>query len=306
MALTAFGTPAQAEETVVFAGWGGSIQKAQRQVFFDSFQKATGIRVIDVPDVQITKIKAMVEAGNVQWDLVEAIGPWVPAGDKANLWEPLDYTVIDKGSVLSGLALRSGIGMATFAIIQAINKDAFGSKPPRSWALIADGVAPDHLYPLDVDRAFRSLDKIKPEIHVWWKQWPQGPALLSSGELAASITSSTRITSARKADGTPLEVVWNGGLMTVDMLAVPRGAPHKEAAMKLAAWMLDAKRQAEIAHTASVGPSNPKALDSLTAEEKEDLPLYHLQKGELIRFGDAWWADNEEAVTQRWNAWKLQ
>ena len=66
------------------------------------------------------------------------------------------------------------------------------------------------------------------------------------------------------------------------------------------------RRQAEIAHEAAVGPSNPKALDLLAEAEKTDLPLYHLQTGELIRFGDAWWADNEEAVTQRWNAWKLQ
>ena len=321
---------ARADDTVVFAGWGGSIQKAQRQVYFDSFTKATGIRVVDVPDVSIAKIKAMVETGNVQWDVVEALGPWIPAGDKAKLWEPLDYGVIDRGSVASGLAADDGIGMATFAIIQAINTDAFKDHPPQSWAdfwnlkdfpgprgladvprnvleaaLIADGVAPDKLYPLDVDRAFRSLDRIKPDIHVWWKQWPQSTALLSSGELAASISSSTRVTSAH-AEGAPLKTVWKGGLMTVDMLAVLRGSPHKAAAMKLAAWMLDAKRQAEAAHMASIGPSNPKALALLTDAEREDLPLTHLQTGELIRFGDAWWADNESAVTEKWNAWRLK
>lgn len=332
MALcVALATPARAEETVVFAGWGGSIQKAQRQVYFDSFQKETGIRVIEVQEALITKIKAMVESGNVQWDVVEAIGPWIPSGAREKLWEPLDYGVIDKASVAEGLAVPEGIGMATFGIVQAVNTEAFGGKLPRSWsdfwnvaefpgrrglydgaryelevALLADGVPPAQLYPLDLDRAFRSLDRIKPNIHVWWKQWPQGPALLSSGELAASITSSTRIISAQKTDGVPLKVIWQGGLMTVDMAAVPRGAPHKAAAMKLIAWMMDAKRQAEIAHLASVGPSNPRALDLLTPAEKEELPLTHLQTGELVRFGDAWWAENEEAANQRFNAWKLQ
>ena len=33
---------------------------------------------------------------------------------------------------------------------------------------MADGVAPDKLYPLDVDRAFKKLEEIKPNITVWW------------------------------------------------------------------------------------------------------------------------------------------
>jgi putative spermidine/putrescine transport system substrate-binding protein len=35
-------------------------------------------------------------------------------------------------------------------------------------ALLADGVPRDKLYPLDVDRAFKKLEQIKPDIAVWW------------------------------------------------------------------------------------------------------------------------------------------
>ena len=35
-------------------------------------------------------------------------------------------------------------------------------------ALMADGVAPADLYPLDVDRAFAKLDEIKEKIAIWW------------------------------------------------------------------------------------------------------------------------------------------
>ena len=48
-------------------------------------------------------------------------------------------------------------------------------------ALLADGVAPDKLYPLDLDRAFRKLDTIKSEI-VWWSGGAQSQQLLASGE----------------------------------------------------------------------------------------------------------------------------
>src|SRR5205823_2462578 len=46
------------------------------------------------------------------------------------------------------------------------------------FALIADGVAMDKLYPLDVDRAFKKLDQIKPHVNVWWSTGQQPAQLL--------------------------------------------------------------------------------------------------------------------------------
>jgi putative spermidine/putrescine transport system substrate-binding protein len=94
--------------------------------------------------------------------------------------------------------------------------------------------------------------------------------------------------------------------MTTDFLAVPRGSKHKANAMKLIAWMLDAKRQAEYAKDTAVGPSNIKALDLVDAKTKEVLPSYHYQKGELVPVDSTWWATNLDNVTARWNQWKLK
>lgn len=314
---------------VVFAGWGGSIQNAQRQVFFDSFEKETGIKVIDVPDVQLTKIKAMVDTGDVQWDVVQALGMWVPQGTKANLWDPLDYSVISKTGVPKELVEKYAMGNSTYGILLAYNTKATAT--PTSWAsfwdtkkyrgrrglfdgprytleaaLLADGVAPTKLYPLDVDRAFRALDRIKNDIYVWWKQWPQPPVLLSSQELAMSLTSNTRIASARKEDKVPLDMVWNGALMTVDFLAVPRNAKNKANAMKLIQWMNDPKRQADLARMTGIGPGNTDAFKYLADNETGDLATLHFQRGEMILFDNAWWAEHEAEMTQRWNAWKLK
>jgi spermidine/putrescine-binding protein len=74
------------KNVVVFAGWGGNIETAQRKIFFDAFEKAAGIKVIDVPGADIVKIKAMVDNGNVEWDVVQALGMWVPLGEKEKLW----------------------------------------------------------------------------------------------------------------------------------------------------------------------------------------------------------------------------
>ncbi|WP_459616714.1 ABC transporter substrate-binding protein [Bordetella sp. 2513F-2] len=318
-------------KTVVFAGWGGSIQKAQREVFFDSFEKETGIKVIDVPGVQLTQLQAMVETGNTQWDVVQALGMWIPQGVKSGLWEKLDFGVIKKDGVPNSLVDDYSIGNSTYGMVLAYNTNAFKGNPPASWsalwdtqghpgargmfdgprysleaALLADGVPPDQLYPLDVDRAFKSLDKIKNDVAVWWKQWPQVPVLLASQELTMSLTSNTRINSVRKAEKAPVDLSWKQALMTVDFLAVPRGAKNRENAMKLIQWMNDPKRQAALAKMTGIGPGNARAMEHLTEEENTELASYHYQKGEMVLFDNAWWADNEQAMTQRWNQWKLQ
>ncbi|MBO9354757.1 extracellular solute-binding protein [Bordetella petrii] len=324
--------PAMAQsETVVFAGWGGSIQKAQRKIYFDSFEKETGIKVIDVPGVQLAPLKAMVETGNTQWDVVQALGMWIPQGAKSNLWEKLDYGVINKEGVPPALVGDYALGNSTYGMVLAYNTNAVKGNPPATWnamwdvkghpgargmfdgprytldvALLADGVPPDQLYPLDVDRAFKSLDKIKSQVAVWWKQWPQVPVLLASQELTMSLTSNTRINSVRKAEGAPVDLSWKQALMTVDFLAVPRNAKNRENAMKLIAWMNDPKRQAELAKVTGIGPGNALAMQYLTEEENSELASYHYQKGEMVLFDNAWWAENEQAMTQRWNQWKLQ
>jgi len=318
-------------KTVVFAGWGGSIQKAQRQVFFDSFEKETGIKVIDVPDVQLPKLKAMVETGNMQWDVVQALGMWIPQGAKDNLWEKLDFNVISKQGVPPALVDDYSLGNSTYGMVLAYNTKSAKGNVPSSWgnfwdlkghpgprgmfdgprytleaALLADGVTPEKLYPLDVDRAFRSLDKIKNHVAVWWKQWPQVPVLLASQELAMSLTSNTRINAVKKAEGAPVDLSWSQSLMTVDFLAVPRRAKNRENAMKLIQWMNDPKRQAELAKITGIGPGNAEALKYLTDAEKADLASYHYQKGEMVLFNNGWWAENEQAMSQRWDQWKLQ
>ena len=321
-----------AAETVVFSGWGGSIQENQRKIFFDPFEKATGIKVIDVPGVSIAKIKAMVEAKNVEWDVVQNIAMWVPQGQKEGLWEELDYKVIDKTGVADAMVEKYALGNSTYGMILAYNTKAFPpGKEPQSWAdfwntekfpgprgmfdqprymleiaLMADGVAPDKLYPIDVERAYKKLDQIKSKIHVWWKQWPQVPTLLGSGEIVMSLTSNTRITSVKKAENAPADINWKQGMMTVDWVSVPKGAKNKANAMKLINFMNKPDLQAQLAKAAGIGPANAKALDLLSDEDKKVQPALHFQNGNMVRFGDAWWAENLSKMEEQWNTWKLK
>jgi putative spermidine/putrescine transport system substrate-binding protein len=330
---SAFTPPvAHAEETIVFAGWGGSWQAAERKYYFDSFEKATGIKVIDVPGVSLSKIKAMVEGKNVEWDVVQAIGMWVPdRADAEDLWEPLDYSKIATDGVPKELLRKNGAPIASFAMILAYNTKAFPpGKQPKSWAdffdtkkypgkrgflnqpryaldaaLMAKGESKDKLYPLNVQGALDKWNPIKKDV-LWWEQWPQAPTLLASGELAMTLSSQARIVTLKNSEkDAPVSFTWNQGIMTLDYLAVPKGSKHKEAAFKLISWMLDPQRQADYAKATTVGPSNSKALAKLDEKTKEQLPSYHYLKGELVRFDDAWWSKHLSELTERWNKWKL-
>ena len=54
--LVSAGHVALAQEKVVFAGWCGSIQLAQRKIYFDAFEKETRFKLIDLPDVNLPKM----------------------------------------------------------------------------------------------------------------------------------------------------------------------------------------------------------------------------------------------------------
>ncbi len=321
------------DNVVVFAGWGGNWQKAERTFYFDSFEKATGIKVIDVPDVNLTKIKTMVDAKNVEWDVVQALGMWLPLKTASGeLWETLDYSAIKADGVPKDLLDPHGAGIATFAQILAYNTNSYpAGKQPTSWAdfwdlkkfpgkrgtlnqpryslemaLMAEGVPMDKLYPLDVDGSLKKWDAIKNDT-LFWEQWPQAPSLLASGELSMTLSSQARILGLLQTEkNAPVALVWKGGIMTTDFLAIPKGSKHKANALKLISWMLDAQRQAAYATDTAVGPSNIKALDLVDAKTKELLPSYHYQKGELVPVDSTWWASNLDNVTTRWNQWKLK
>jgi putative spermidine/putrescine transport system substrate-binding protein len=68
-------------------------------------------------------------------------------------------------------------------------------------ALLADGVEPSKLYPLDVDRALKKIEAIKPNINVWWSSGPQLALLLKDGEIDLELIWGSRLAAVLKVRG---------------------------------------------------------------------------------------------------------
>jgi putative spermidine/putrescine transport system substrate-binding protein len=184
------------------------------------FSKATGIRVVDTGPPDLAKIKAMVETKRVEWDVVQVEADFVHRGRTENLLERLDYKVISTRDVLPEAIDDYGITFQFGATSIAYRTDTFpAGNGPKSWAdfwdvrrfpgrralpkqtyhlfpaaLAADGVPRDKLYPIDVDRVLRSLERIRPHVVKFFEGFPQAAQLIADKEVdmaASSVNHST-------------------------------------------------------------------------------------------------------------------
>jgi putative spermidine/putrescine transport system substrate-binding protein len=168
-------------------------------------------------------------------------------------------------------------------------------------ALMADGVAKDKLYPIDVERALKSLDKIKSQIF-WWSSGGQSAQILIDGDIAAGMTWNGRVFDPKQS-GAPVDFNFNQALFVADSWVIPRGTKNKGAALDFIAFTLQAAPQAEFSKAIPYGPVNRKALALLDKQRLAFLPSSpeNFPKGVFQDFD--WWAQNGQKAGERFNSW---
>lgn len=76
---------------LVVASLGGSYQEAQSKAFMQPFAQQAGVKVTETAAEGVAKLKAMVESGNVEWDIVD-LGPQeLQLATQEGLLEPIDW-----------------------------------------------------------------------------------------------------------------------------------------------------------------------------------------------------------------------
>lgn len=316
-----------AGESMNFVSWGGSTQDAQEQAWAIPFEAINNIKVIQDGPTDYGKLKAMVESGNVQWDLVDVEADFAYRAAAEGLLEPLDFSIIDKTNIDPRFVSDYGIGSFYFSFVLAYNKNSL-TNAPSSWenlfdlkafpgkralykwpspgviemALIADGVAPKDLYPLDLDRAFKKLDTIKDNI-IWWGGGAQSQQLLASGEASMGMFWNGRVFSLLE-DGLPVDLSWKNNLVMADFLVIPKGAKNKDAAMKFLAYSTSAQGQADFAYLTAYSPINTKSSELLEPGLSSYLPTSY--SDDQVSLDYQYWAQHGQDISTRWNNWLLQ
>src|SRR5262249_7532726 len=126
-------------------------------------------------------------------------------------------------------------------------------------ALMADGVAKDKVYPMDLDRAYKKLREIRKDVAVWYKSFGQATDLIKSGEVDMIPLLDGRIIDVIK-DGADWAFTFNQGVITGACLAIPKGPANKAAAHKVINEFLAPAIQANIPSYFNYGPMNSKAF----------------------------------------------
>lgn len=292
--------------------------------YIKPFTEKTGIRVVRENPAGLGKVRAMVESRNVTAPITELSSSELEQAKALDLLDPLDWDAIDPAPIYEEAIDEYGLGWQYYSTIMAWRE---GEKPLTSWAdmwdvenfpgarsfpdypnyilpmaLIADGVAVEDLYPLDLDRAFAKLDEIKDHVAVWWEAGAQPPQLLQDNEVQYVAAWSGRVT-----DVEGVEYTYDQGQLDLTYFAIPKGASDeaKDAVYQLMHEMTIAENQAAAAEIVSyTGPSQD--LDPLLPQDRINKFPTVQQNRDVQFFIDAqWWFDNAEEVELRWQEFKL-
>ncbi len=300
-ALTLAGTTAIADghmaSEMTIVSWGGAYSASQQAAYHDPYAEMTGVTIIndESSSEAVAKLRAMNEAGNVTWDVVDVV-----AADAIRLCdEGLALEINhdeqlapgDDGSTASedfGDLIVSDcfIPQIVYSTTAGYRTDLVGDTPPTSicamfdldtypgnrsleknpinnmeWALLCDGVAAEDVYDvLETDegiaQAFAKLDTIKDNV-VWWSAGADTPQLLADGEVVMGTTYNGRLFSLIEEQNQPVGMLWDAQVFDLDGWIIPTGlSPEREArALDYVRFATDTQRLADQAKYISYGPA---------------------------------------------------
>lgn len=336
-ALTGFilATGAAHAEEITFVSQGGAYQEAQTKAILDPVTEKTGIKIKqDTSPDAWPVIRTQTATGKPIWDVIDTPTKDCLRGGEQGMIEKLDLSVMPSVAAMPA-EYRTDYSVAYefYSSVLAYNAEAYGDNPPQSWAdfwdvekfpgtralrnhplatleaaLMADGVAPKDLYPLDVDRAFKKLEEIKPHITVWWTSGAQSAQLLADGEADMVMAWNGRVSAVMK-EGAPVSYTYNEGILQYTSLCVLKGAPNLPTAMKFIEAAMSPEIQANFPAYIDYGPGNPAAYETgkISAERAAEMPNSPENAARQALNSTEWWSSpaGEDALA-RWAAFVQQ
>ena len=336
--LAAFGGIASrtqaADAPVTIMSFGGTYKTAMVEAFCNPFTKKTGVPVQYQEPYNFAKIRAMHQAKAQQIDATLAVTDQMTFVLESKMAAPIDWSVVDK-SALSPVQLSfpNLVGFVVQSNLLCYSKKKWpGADHPNSWAdfwniekfpgrrslrrtqplqmieaaLLADGVKESEFYPIDLDRAFRKLDQIKPHIKTWWSDNSQAQQLMEQEEVDIIYMANGRASQSIIENKAPFEIIWNQAITEDGRYQgwfVPVGCPNPKGGMQFLDIVGRAETQAVFARMIYYSPQNEKSYDLLPPDVAKELPLSPPNKKVAHIMNYEWWAKNSVAAQRRFEAW---
>lgn len=322
----ASGSPSAAQTGghVIVTSSGGAYEDAWRTACWEPFTAETGIEVVPIV-ANTAKLIAMLDSGDIQVDVLDNSEFQFVSLLKAGGVLPFEYdrlTLTKKEDLL--LTKDHYAGSYAYASVLAYNTGTV-SGVPADWAdawdvekfpgkrtfpdiasgntfleqaILSTGVSLDQVYPIDLDKAFEQLRKIKASVPKFYASGAESTQLFDTGTVDIGGVWNARIQSLISA-GKPFAIQWNQSMRINQGFGVIKGAPNADNAWKLIDYSLQPKVLAAFAELIGYGPLVPKAYDFISAEKARLLPTSPDKVDKQFDQDPQWWSDNLAEVQQR-------
>lgn len=313
--------------SLVFASYGSAYQDAQNEAFLAPWAEEHGVTVQNDGPTSYPKIQQMVESGNAVWDVADT-EPYFPVANCGTLVEELDFSNIDTSNFPEGTWSDCSIPIAQYSTMMIYNTDTYsGADAPSTpadffdlekypgvrmipgwagagaleFALLADGVAPEDLYPLDTDRAYAKLDTIRDSL-TFWNTSSESQQAMEDGSADMWLAWSGRGYEA-ESNGAQIAPIWEDNLLAWASLSIIKGSKNLENAQSFIEFAAQAEPQARFAELQPYAPAELSAepqLDEL--QQKWNVADESVQSRSIVT-DVQWWADNSAEAETEWTAW---
>ncbi|GGP00568.1 extracellular solute-binding protein [Nonomuraea glycinis] len=320
----------EATKTLTWASTGGQFQEDEKKALQAPFTAKSGTQFVNVSPADASQVKAMVASGNTAWDLANM--SWIYAGAYCGeLYEKLDDPALDRSKFPPGTTHDCFVPTYRYANVFSYNADMFKGEAPSKIAdffdvkrfpgkrivhdypksglleaaLVADGVAPDKVYPLDLERALRKLDTIKSSL-VFAPSYGAIQQMMvdKQGSMVLTVTARSIVTAQ---SGANLKAVWDFTTVDIGALVIPKGSPNKALAQQALAFVTEpaqAKAYAELTGTAPARADVDISTIGYSDVQKA-FNAFLPDRGTLLEQDKPWWIENTDMVTKRWTSWKV-
>jgi putative spermidine/putrescine transport system substrate-binding protein len=313
-----------ASDELVVVNWGGDALETYKKAWVDPFNASTGGHaVLDGSGPSSGRIKAMVESGAVVWDVCDRNLPASIELGREDLLEKVDWDKVDPAKLRDIHRSDWGVGSYLYSFVLTWDGKALSNKP-ANWAdfwnvkdfpgtrtlrnniegmleaaLLADGVSPADIYPIDVERAFEKIAEIK-EHTIFWTSGSQSQDLFRSHEVTIGNIWNTRAMMLRKETDGRIQFDFNQGILFAGAWIVPKGNPAGSKAWDFIASTQDPESQVELFRMSGNGPINPAASSLVPKELQVDDPGNPENYARQIAVDAGWYAENYAEVLNRY------
>lgn len=319
-------TPAHAASNeLVIVNWGGDAVPAFEKAWTGPFMQThedTEV-IVEGAGPSSGKIKAMVESGAVVWDACDRNLPASLELGQQGLLEKVDWSIVDPEKLRDIHRTDWGVGSYLYSFVITWDKEAM-EKPPQTWAdfwnlkdfpgkrtlrnniegvleaaLLADGVSPADIYPIDAERAFDKVREIK-EHTLFWTSGSQSQELFRNREVVLGNLWHTRALLLRKETEGRVGFHFNQGILFAGAWIVPKQNPGGKAVWDFIAASQEPQSQVELFKLLGNGPINPAASAMVPADLQPDDPGNPENYAKQIATDAAWYAEHYGTLLNRY------